>query len=258
LKSDLLNAWCKRTGEPLPEARHRIRSLAEAGMLPTWYHPVSYEDLARLLLGFVASVQHKDAPEAVQRFSEFRCGMRGIGHEAAPLMEAFKDKPLLEALTTALKPEFWVMSVEANVTRDWCRLDVMRRPKHVGWVSAQTAALDQAAGGTPGTLHLLFTDPAALPLPATVHPLEIKRSVPLPLILHLLTDLLDHPPIGESEDAASPARETAPFESQGHVRIAHDVPGTLTRPERSAPADMAATATMRSQPTCTPTVNSSA
>jgi hypothetical protein len=215
-KTDLLNAWCKRTGEPLPEARHRIRSLAEAGMLPTWYQPVDYEDLARLLLGFVASTQHKDAPEAVRRFSEFRCVMRG-GPDAVRLMYAFKDKTLIEALTLAQRPEFWITSLEANVTRDWCRLDVMQRPEHVGWVSAQTAALAEPA---PGTLHLLFTDPAALPLPATVHPLEIKRSVPLPLILNLLIDLMNHPPLDEDESAASPAREAASFEPQGHARTA--------------------------------------
>src|SRR5690349_17680758 len=140
-KTDLLAAWCKWTGEPLPEARHRIRALAEAQMLPTWRNPIGYEDLARLLLGFVASVQHKDAPEAVRRFSGFHGMMEGRGPAAEPLLYSFKDKPLVEALTLALQPEFWVLSIEANVTRGWCLLKVVERPKHVGWVSEEVAAL---------------------------------------------------------------------------------------------------------------------
>ena len=73
-KADLLTAWCKWTGDPVPEARHRIRALSEADLLPTRAHPLSYEDLARALLGFVATAQHKDAPEAVRKFSTARCG----------------------------------------------------------------------------------------------------------------------------------------------------------------------------------------
>ena len=38
-KADLLTVWCKRTGDPVPEARHRIRALSEADLLPSRAHP---------------------------------------------------------------------------------------------------------------------------------------------------------------------------------------------------------------------------
>jgi hypothetical protein len=45
-------------------------------LLPSRAHPLSYEDLARALLGFVATAQHKDAPEAARKFS----AARAAGH----------------------------------------------------------------------------------------------------------------------------------------------------------------------------------
>ena len=50
-KADLLTAWCKWTGDRVPEARHRICALSEADLLPSRAHPLTYEDLARALLG---------------------------------------------------------------------------------------------------------------------------------------------------------------------------------------------------------------
>ena len=38
-----------------------------------------------------------------------------------------------------------------------------------------------------------FKDHAALTLPATVHPVELSRTIHSPLIDHLLTDLMNHP-----------------------------------------------------------------
>ena len=248
-KANLQAAWCRWTGEPLPEARQRIRALAEAQLLPTWRNPISYEDLGRLLLGFVASVQHKDAPEAVRRFSEFRGMIRGRGADAEPLLHAFKDKPLIEALTLALQPEFWLLSVEANVTRGWCLLKVVRCPKHVGWVSEEVAAL---AEDPPGTLRMLFTDPSALPLPAAVHPLEIKRSLTLPLFLNLLVDLMGHSlPDGsvQTESADPSPKESAPFKHQG-LAHAHKTSDVLASSERNARTRVSSipTATSRSPP----------
>ena len=126
-KADLLTAWCKWTGDRVPEARHRIRALSEADLLPSRAHPLSYEDLARALLGFVATAQHKDAPEAVRKFSAARCGAASADNQEVPLM----GMSLLEAVTAALQPPFWIAGFTVNTTTGFCRLEVVN-----GWLTS--------------------------------------------------------------------------------------------------------------------------
>ena len=126
-KADLLTAWCKRTGDPVPEARHRIRAPSEADLLPSRAHPLSYADLARALLGFVATAQHKDAPEAVRKFSAARCGAASADNQEVPLM----GMSLLHAVTAALQPPFWIAGFTVNTTAGFCRLEVVN-----GWLTS--------------------------------------------------------------------------------------------------------------------------
>ena len=123
-KADLLTAWCKWTGDRVPEARHRIRALSEADLLPSRAHPLSYEDLARALLGFVATAQHKDAPEAVRKVSAARCGAASADNQEVPLM----GMSLLEAVTAALQPPFRIAGL--NTTTGFCHLEVVN-----GWLT---------------------------------------------------------------------------------------------------------------------------
>jgi hypothetical protein len=181
-KADLLTAWCKWTGDPVPEARHRIRALSEADLLPSRAHPLSYEDLARALLGFVTTAQHKDAPEAVRKFSAARCGAASADNQEVPLM----GMSLLEAVTAALQPPFWIAGVTVNTRTGFCHLEVVN-----GWL---TSDWDGTKVTVPGSMaEYWFKDHADLALPATVHPVELSRAIHSPLINHLLTDLMNHP-----------------------------------------------------------------
>ncbi len=60
-KTAFLDSWCRWTGDPVHEARHRIRVLSEAGLLPRRANELDYADLGRAILGFLASETHKDA-----------------------------------------------------------------------------------------------------------------------------------------------------------------------------------------------------
>ena len=181
-KSDFLAYWCARTGEPVAEARLRIRALAIDGLMPWRQQPLDYPDIARALLGFVAATQHKDAAETVRRFSEFRCGVATAN--ALPLLMSFS---LLDALTTALRPPLWIRYIEVSVTGETCALVVCH-----GWITVEEG---EAEGMTlPGPdAQYWFKNPAALPLLAPVEPVEIKRSISGSLIGRLLTDLMHHP-----------------------------------------------------------------
>ena len=180
-KADLLTAWCKWTGDPVPEARHRIRALSEADLLPSRAHPLSYEDLARALLGFVATAQHKDAPEAVRKFSAARCGAASADNQEVPLM----GMSLLEAVTAALQPPFRIAGLTVNTTTGFCHLEVVN-----GWL---TLDWDETKVTVPGSMaEYWFKDHADPALPAT-DPVELSRAIHSPLIDHLLTDLMNHP-----------------------------------------------------------------
>ena len=159
-----------------------LGSASEADLLPSRAHPLSYEDLARALLGFVATAQHKDAPEAVRKFSAARCGAASADNQEVPLM----GMSLLEAVTAALQPPFWIAGFTVNTTTGFCRLEVVN-----GWL---TLDWDGTKITVPGSLaEYWFKVHADLALPATVHPVELSRAIHSPLIDHLLTDLMNHP-----------------------------------------------------------------
>jgi hypothetical protein len=199
---DMLSAWVRLTGDPLPEARQRLRSLAEADLLPTWHRPFTYIHLANAMLGFVAAMTHKDAAATVRRFGEFRCtrASRHGEHEMP-----FFGKSLRDALEAAFHPPFWIRDLEVNVTVEWVRLTVEPRPDKFGWASAETQRTSPLA---PGGSVYWFSDPSALPLPATVHPVEVSRTIQRPLIDRLLANLMHHPLPG-IEDATPLHKETA-------------------------------------------------
>src|SRR5690348_11247450 len=111
-KNDLLAYWCARTGDPVAETRLRIRALAVADLLPWRAEALTYADIARALLGFVAATQHRDAAATVRRFSAFRCPASSGEHHQAPLMAL----PLIDALTAALRPPLWISELSVNVT----------------------------------------------------------------------------------------------------------------------------------------------
>ena len=96
-------------------------------MLPSRAHPLSYEDLAPALLGFVATAQHKDAPEAVRKFSAARCGAASADNQEVPLM----GMSLLHAVTAALQPPFWIAGFTVNTTAGFSRLEVVN-----GWLTS--------------------------------------------------------------------------------------------------------------------------
>jgi hypothetical protein len=219
-KADLLTAWCRWTGDPVREARHRIRALSEADLLPSRAHPLSYEDLARALLGFVAAAQHKDAPEAVRKFSAARCGAASAENQEVSLM----GMSLLEAVTAALQSPFWIAGFTVNTSSGFCHLTVVN-----GWLAVDW---DGTKVTVPGSMaEYWFKDYAALALPATVHPLELSRAIHSPLIDHLLTDLMNHPapPIAGAavtRSADPPARESGPTKASrrhAHARAERSV-----------------------------------
>lgn len=198
-KAELLASWCRRTGDPVREARHRFRVLAEAGLLPRRLDQLSYGDIAHALLGFVAATQHKDAADAVRRFSKFRCPRAFGDDNQTPLMSL----SLIEAITAALHQPLWISELSINVTEQECRLTVVDgiRPEIVSGV-------EYAFGGP--TAVYTFLEPAQLPLtaPRLYYPVRVTRSVYDPLIGRLLTDLMDHPPLvmlGDPVSAASHA-----------------------------------------------------
>ena len=183
-RTDMLDAWVRLTGDPLPEARQRLRALAEAGLIPTWHRPVDYPDIARTLLGFVAATQHKEAAATVRRLSEFRCGTASGENNEVPLMRL----SLLDALTTALRPPSWIVSLEVNTTTgSSCHLEVCD-----GWVIGEGG---EAKGMPfPGPrAEYWFNDQTALPLRTPLHPVEVSRTIYCSLIDCLLTELMNHP-----------------------------------------------------------------
>jgi hypothetical protein len=125
-KTDLLKAWSTLAFEDIAEVRHRIRALSEAGLLPTRRQPLEYIDIARAIIGFTATGQHKDAPEAVQYYSEFPCethSWRVVGAHSEQSMRLVKQT-LLEALVTSLQSPLRVMQFEVNTTTLTCTLKV--------------------------------------------------------------------------------------------------------------------------------------
>jgi hypothetical protein len=217
---DLLTSWCKWTGDPLPEARHRIRALYEAGLLPTRAQPLNYTHLASALLGFVAPTQHLGAAAVVKRFSAFQFGggaIRGGTEEASAPLTALSQKlhqgTLLEAIITVLRPDYWLASLEVHDPRSWCVLTVVPPSQNNGWLDAEIGAIDARFVICPGAVEatFLFRGVASPPSKATetaALPVRQIRVIDFPLISHLLHDLMDHslpPGIGPTESAA-PAR----------------------------------------------------
>src|SRR3954452_18496286 len=124
-KNDLLAAWVRWTGDETRETRHRIRLLSEAGLLPERSASLTYDDVARGLLGFLVSDTHKDAPREVHSFSAFVCGAASADDGSVPFM----DLTLLDAISAALRPSFRLMSLTIAITTRTATLDVTR-----GWI----------------------------------------------------------------------------------------------------------------------------
>jgi hypothetical protein len=106
-----------------------------------------------------------------------------------------------------------------NTTAGFCRLAVVN-----GWL---TADWDGTKVTVPGSMaEYWFKDHAALTLPATVHPVELSRTIHSPLIDHLLTDLMNHPhrplPVPRSRKTPTPQRSARRWElsmgRRGHPR----------------------------------------
>jgi hypothetical protein len=195
-KNDLLASWCKWTGDDLPEARHRIRALSEDGLLPVRSYPINYDDLARALLGFVVTAQHKDAAAEVRAFSEFRCGLAEPGHDgSAPHM----GLTLLDAIAAALHRPFMISEFQVNTTTRYCLVKIIN-----GWRFEDVFNNGEKhfIPGSEATYH--FHDVTTLPLPRTTYPINLLRRLDTSAIHHLLVDLFNHPD-RETEDAA-PAR----------------------------------------------------
>lgn len=175
-KSDLLATWIRWTGDPIREARHRIRVLSEDGQLPRRSGELTYDDLARAILGFLVSDTHKGAAAETRRFSGFQCGAWEPGGD-----DEIAAGTLLQAISRALKPPFSIVSIS---------------------VSPTTASLRMIKGGDRfSNTEYGFNDAQTLFfLPKTVYPVVMTKSVQADLIQHL-TGLMHNEP--ENETAAA-------------------------------------------------------
>lgn len=187
-KSDLLKAWSTLAVEDIAEVRHRIRALSEAGLLPTRKQPLEYVDLARAIIGFTATAQHKDAPEAVRFYSDFRCKSHrwlvGGPHSEA---KRVVGQTLLEALVLALRSPLRVMQFEVNTTDLTATLKVGEGYRTVRTQSGRDGLI------TGNVISCYFEAQATLPLRLMKRQLNITRSFYFPFIDPLLTQLMGHP-----------------------------------------------------------------
>jgi hypothetical protein len=161
-KNDLLAAWAKWTGDPLREVRHRIRVLSEAGLLPNRSDPMTYDDIARAILGFLASDTHKDAARAVLQFADFRCGTHEVGSD-----ELIASGTLLQAISAGLRPPFSIVYISIKPADRVAELGIIR-------------------DGDPfSNKQYWFSGPPDLDLPKTTYPVVITRSIYSDLIARL-------------------------------------------------------------------------
>lgn len=186
-KNDLLTSWVKWTGDPIREVRHRIRVLSEDGLLPNRADPMTYEDLARALLGFVASETHKDAADIVRRLSGLRPGAAWADGVDEP---SFIGLTLLEAVSAALKAPYAVAELKVVSGRS---------------VDLEVHVHHPLGGGNEqpwNTERYHFSGLTDLPAQSTF-PISISRSVHWDLVRHLLQDLMPN------ENAEAPGRVPA-------------------------------------------------
>jgi hypothetical protein len=252
-KNDLLAYWCARTNEPIAEARLRLRALAvgHPPMVPWRQEPLTYRHFANALLGFVVPTMHKDAAETVRRVRAL--SGRLVATKEDPDLLALVGKPLADVLVAALRPPLRIISVEANITLGWVRVDVGKQMDRVAFVSAYQAALDarvrQAAaerGHDTGEAYILVSDPAAQLLPPMTYPVETTRSMSGALVEQLLRDLSPladdendrRRPRGNGDGARSPQSSThqSALTLAGPMpKVASDVRGCPTPNGRSKP-----------------------
>jgi hypothetical protein len=200
-KNDLLAAWVKWTDDPVREARHRIRVLSEDNLLPQRSAALTYDDLARALLGFLVADTHKDAAREVRQFSNFCCGAWEVGGD-----EILASSNLLQALSLALRPPFSVVALSVSPA--------------VG-----TAVLIVIRNGDPFTnCEYNFTDVMSpRNSPRTTFPIVVTRSMYSDLIGRLV-GLIDD----ASKSGASPAREAPQSTRPSHEGIS-ETPRTEDR-----------------------------
>ena len=170
-KNDLLAAWVRWTGDETREARHRIRLLSEAGLLPERADRLTYDDVARGLLGFLVSDTHKDAPREVRSFSAFVCGAASADDASVP----FIDLTLLDAISAALRPPFRLMSLTIAITTRTATLDVTR-----GWIDPAPRGIDA---------QYSFHDPYLDRSQRRLFPPIVSKTIYFDLIGKLLSEL---------------------------------------------------------------------
>jgi hypothetical protein len=192
-KSDLLNAWTKWTGDDVAETRHRIRTLSEAGLLPSRKQPLSYTDIARAILGFVTTTQHKDAPEAVNYYSEFRChahewlkGELNADWPPADPARRLTDLTLLEALAISLQQPLWINTFNVNLTTNTCGLTVGSGYRYFKTKSGKEAISE--INSVHGIFRHKYNAPALM-----YFRVSLSRSISYLLIEQLLRELMNHP-----------------------------------------------------------------
>jgi len=188
-KADLLTVWTKYTGDDVAEARHRIRALSEAGLLPSRKQPLTYADIARTLIGFTAANQHKDAAEEVLAHSGYSCtSHRSLSGKPISDNAALLPKmKLLEALATSLQPPFRVLKFEVNPMNFTCTLRVGEGHRKARTKSGKDVTI-------PNDILILNFWPGFnfTWLPAYQR-VGLTRFIVFPLVDMLLTDLMGHP-----------------------------------------------------------------
>lgn len=200
-KADLLAAWTKWTGDDVAETRHRIRALSEAGLLPRRRQPLDYSHIAYTLLGFTAVTQHKDAPESVRYYSDFRLGsfrFRRKNSDTADALaspELFSEMTLVEALFTCLQPPFRLLKFEVNTTAHTCSLIVGEGRRRIETTSGKTTTTSGRIFDCEyGLAAACYIGAPASEVPVHLHcRVNLSRFVVFPLIDMLLTDLMGHP-----------------------------------------------------------------
>ena len=204
-KSDLLIAWSEWAGDDIAEVRHRIRALSEAGLLPRRKQPLGYADIARALIGFIATTQHNQAAKAVRHYSDIEC----IAHQWKTKPEKihwpsakaarFTDLPLLDALVLALQPPLWIIRFDINITANVCRLLV-----------GNGVAYKDSGKTYVSAVECVYRHRISIPLIGYYYQVNLSRSVHFPLVNQLLTDLMGHPQIGPRPELPVEPSETHP------------------------------------------------
>lgn len=225
-KNDLLAAWCRWTGDQLPEARHRIRALSEDDLLPNRSDPITYADFARALLGFLVSDTHKDAPRKVRHACSFVCSASSPEGD-----KTIATSNLLDAMVIALQPPFTIVSLEVCTTGDNVTLYVLR-------------------DSNPLTNSLYsFTSVVSPETDGSVFPATIRKSVHRELIQRLLDSLT-----GNASTTAEPKTTTAAEAppSRGRqpkaTQTAHKQPKPLIKAKATRTLTSASKPSVRSDP----------